>query len=331
MFGKHWMRLVCDSLADRFDRRSWDHASRPRARPFKHRALRLEMCEDRSLLSGGGMMIGTTQCPTTDHADQSSDASVEQLASSDSSNGPTGSNAGASSEASGISHAVTFVASDAPLVTALVAGTPAQNLAFVQRLYKDVLGRTGDSAGINAWFLQVNNGMTTSTVAGIFWESVEHRGIQVDSYYATYFHRASDPAGRQVWINAMTSGMSEEAVIDTFVTSDEYKNANPLNNSFVVGLYRDVLGRSADSAGLTAWAAVLSGGSQTPAQVAQAFIDSHERHVRLVDLYYTHLLGRAADTAGETFWAGQLDTAAADDQGVAEAFLSSPEYFTKLG
>ncbi len=332
MFGKRWMRLVCDSLIDRFDRRSWDHVSRPSARPFKHRALQLEACEDRSLLSGGGMTVGTTPCPTTDHAEQGSDWSGQHLASSGASNCPTGSNgASASTDATGMTNAITFAASAAPLVTALTTGTPAQNLAFVQRLYKDVLGRTGDATGINAWSQQLNNGMTTSAVAGIFWESVEHRGVQVDSYYATYFHRASDPAGRLVWVNAMTTGMTEEAVIATFVNSAEYQNANPLNNAFVVGLYRDVLARNADAAGLTAWTAALSGGSQTPAQVAQAFIDCHERHVTLVDLYYTHLLGRAADTAGETYWAGQLDTAADDDQSVAEAFLSSAEYFTKMG
>src|SRR5262249_18277836 len=93
-------------------------------------------------------------------------------------------------------------------------GTPtvSDQTHFVNALYSGVLGRTGDSDGVDYWLQQIATGSSRGEIAQSFWESSEHRGLQVDDFYATYLHRAADPDSRQFWIGIFATGASETQV-----------------------------------------------------------------------------------------------------------------------
>lgn len=213
-----------------------------------------------------------------------------------------------------------------PRTFLLFVGDPQAN--FVTNLYLDVLLRVPDPAGLFSWVQTLNASVPRQSVALGIWESPEHRGLQVDGFYLQFLHRAAEPAGRQGWVNAMLGGMTEEDAMVAFMNTPEYLLHNPTNVSFVVGIYRDLLGRSPDSAGQTFWVNQLLTGALSTTGVARALVNSHERHLNVVQSYYVEFLNRQPDAAGLTFWVAQLDTGALDDEGVISSLLATPEYFS---
>lgn len=88
-------------------------------------------------------------------------------------------------------------------------------------------------------------------------------------------------------------------------------------------IYRDVLGRSADSSGLGYWNSQVQDGTMTIAEVTKAITQSPENVIQ--DLY-TSTLGRAADASGLAYWTAQVNTGRTDIAGVTAAFQQSAEY-----
>src|SRR5205085_12628881 len=86
---------------------------------------------------------------------------------------------------------------------------PDPQTQYVTTLYRDLLGRDPDAAGLSYWVGLLGNGVPRAQVAQGIWESVEHRGRQVESYYTRYLHRAADADGRAFWVQAFLGGASE--------------------------------------------------------------------------------------------------------------------------
>jgi hypothetical protein len=102
------------------------------------------------------------------------------------------------------------------------------------------------------------------------------------------------------------------------------------NEAFVTQLYRDVLTREPDPGGLTAWSGVLDSGQDSRAQVAQAFVNSDDYHIDVVQGFYDTLLHRAADPAGLKAWTNFLAQGGTQLQLEAQ-FLGSDEYYLTRG
>src|SRR5262249_14108461 len=115
---------------------------------------------------------------------------------------------------------------DVASFTVQVQAAPSPEVLFVQALYRTVLHREADTSGLNGWVNLRHNGTSREQVAQGIWESVEHRGLEVDQFYATYLHRAADAGGRAFWVDALRSGEGEEAVAVGFVTSEEYRQSH---------------------------------------------------------------------------------------------------------
>ena len=197
---------------------------------------------------------------------------------------------------------------------------------FVQALYQDVLNRSPDPGGFAHYTNLLAHGTRPSAIVADFWQSAEHFGIEIDGYYQTFLHRAADPTGRQAWVADMVGGMSEETVISAFLNSIEFQLDNPTATQFVTALYQEVLDRAPDQSGLSGWVAVLTAQSVTPSQVIDAFINSTERHLKLVDSFYNDFFHRTPDSVGQMTWVTKLDQGTVDGQDVAKAFLSSQEF-----
>jgi hypothetical protein len=165
-------------------------------------------------------------------------------------------------------------------------------------------------------------------VAAQIYESPEHRGLQVDRFYQTFLHRAPNPAERGYWVNTFLLGANETEVALLFVTSPEYQADHPDANSFVTGLYNDVLGRGATFSEVEFWVQALQNGASR-ADVAQAFLTSTEATQQLVNLDYRVYLGRAGDSEEVQFWVTLLQNQSLTPTTVAEGFLASDEFYSR--
>ena len=198
-----------------------------------------------------------------------------------------------------------------------------------------------DQGGLSYWVGLLNGGtVSRQTVAQQVFQSAEHRGQEVDSYYATFFGRAADAGGRQYWVNALVSGVTEQNVQLAFLTSREYQVDNQSNDAFVQSLYYHILGRAPDPSGQAYWVNQL-GGPQSGSlvfqdlassiarrrNVARAFVMSAEGYRTVVDGFYASYLRRQADPSGENFFVNQLLNGLTESTAAA-SLLGSDEYFT---
>ena len=202
------------------------------------------------------------------------------------------------------------------------------NAAFVASLYQEVLGRPVDPAGLNAWVDRLNAGMSRLQLAQLLWTSAEHRADQVAEDYVAFLHRLPGAAEVNTWVNIFLAGASEDQVADAFLHSNEYLWSDASNSSYVQKLFQDILGRSADSAGLAGWTAALDQGFVSRSQLADLVLHSNERNLNLIGEYYQEFLGRSASAAEKQGWATLVESGLVSLQSVAQAFLASQEFYS---
>ena len=178
-------------------------------------------------------------------------------------------------------------------------GDMADNGAFVDQLYLNVLNRAGEAEGRQFWVNSMNSGMGRADVLVAFSESAENKagtaalvqnGIwdrseastEVARMYDTVFGRLPDAPGLGFWKNALEGGTASLAQLaDSFTGSAEFraKYGSLDNRGFADALYVNTLDRAADEAGLDYWTGQLDGGMARSA-VVLAFSESAE-HVNL--------------------------------------------------
>ena len=207
-----------------------------------------------------------------------------------------------------------------------VAVTSLPNVAYFQAIYRTVLGRPADNAGLTFWVGQLGAGASRTQVAAGFWGSAEHLGLEVDSLYATYLHRVPDQAGRAFWVHALATGTSVQDLSARFLLSTEYSSTHADTASFISGLYADVLGRMESAAEAEFWGA-LAASSLTREEVARFFLTSPEQARHTVESLYSALLGRAADPNGLMFWTSNLQSGQLSADQIGEAMIASDEFF----
>jgi hypothetical protein len=212
-------------------------------------------------------------------------------------------------------------------------GTSDPNQAYVASLYSSVLNRAPDPAGLQAWVQALDAGTVSyAQVAAGFWGSVEHWGLVVDELYLTLLHRAADPSGRAAWTNALLMGAVSEAQASVlFVTSPEYTGSHLNNQSYVIGLYNDVLGRNRaiTSAEVALWQGQLDSRALSRAAVASLFVNSEEDILKGIAADYLTLLGRSASPAELQVWWQAIAAGQVDPDLIPVVMLCSPEYVQK--
>ncbi len=163
------------------------------------------------------------------------------------------------------------------------------NRAFITQLYRNVLGREGDPAGINYWTGQLDTGASRGEVVVGFSESAEFiRATQtaaaqtsVDAaiyrLYLSYFLRPPDDAGSGYWSRQVSNGAPLTAVSEAFAASAEFVNryGSLTNAQFMKLVYANVLTRQPDTAGFNFWLGRLDAGLGR-GDVMQGFADSPE-------------------------------------------------------
>jgi photosystem II stability/assembly factor-like uncharacterized protein len=188
--------------------------------------------------------------------------------------------------------------------------------AFLQQLFPAVLGRPVDSGALTAYLAAMSGGRTRAQVFGDLIASSEFTMRQIEPVIRLYqaaFARMPDYAGLQNWSNALQAGaLSLTGAADQFAGSAEFllKYGALDNTGYVQQLYRNVLGREADPAGLADWVNQLNGGA-TRGTILVGFSESPEfqtdmaNQVEIIRLYDL-LLQRMPTTAELQSWLGFL-------------------------
>jgi virginiamycin B lyase len=212
-------------------------------------------------------------------------------------------------------------------VTTSTATVISGNEAFVRALYRDVLLRTADNGGLNAWVNGLDSGgLTRSQVAGDFTVSPERRGLEVDQDYLAILGRPSDPVGRTVFVNALLAGASEGSVVLALFLSPEYAFKHD-NTAFVQDLYRVALERTGSPLEVAGWVQVLNSGALSRAEVATFFLSSSEAYTLAITENYKVFLRRFPDAGGfGAFFVGILDNTV-NSISLSTDVLGSQEYF----
>ena len=105
----------------------------------------------------------------------------------------------------------------------------------------------------------------------------------IERLYAAYFLRQSDASGLDFWIADYVNGNRNLAAIsDWFAQSPEFiSRYGSLDNAqFVRQVYRNVLGREADGAGLASYTPALAAGTMRRADLLRSIIASAEFRAR---------------------------------------------------
>src|SRR5262249_23097838 len=135
------------------------------------------------------------------------------------------------------------------------------NELFVASVYGLLLDRAPD-AGSTFWVSALNSGASPMGVVLGIQGSTEYLMGQVDALYRRYLNRAPDAIGTQYWLRMLQQGGTLEAAAAGFVSAPEYfQLQGSTNQGYVLGLYRDVLGRTASPSELNGWVALLEAGA----------------------------------------------------------------------
>ncbi|MBI4578028.1 MAG: DUF4214 domain-containing protein [Planctomycetes bacterium] len=208
-------------------------------------------------------------------------------------------------------------------------GGPA-NRAYIAALHRAMLGRPATTLELEEYGRRLDAGEARLEVARDVLRSPGALEMRVEEAYRRVLHRPADPSGRQTYVAALSGGLGLKWLLTALATSDEYRAGHPSTDSFVEGVYGDLLGRASDPGGKAFHASMLDAGRMDPSGVARSLLDSEEFHRRYVAEAYRTVLGRVADPGGLAAHAAHLDGGMTLLQ-LLEVLAASEEFFLTAG
>jgi hypothetical protein len=204
------------------------------------------------------------------------------------------------------------------------------NQRYVMQLYRDLLGREAEPAGLIDWSGRLDRGQLDRTEVALGIEaSTEFRLRALQGVYMQFLQRSLDEFGGATWLRFLAGGGTLEQVAAQVIGSPEYyhQRGGSTDAGFLAVLYADVLGRPIDSDGAAVWGQALQTGASRTA-VAQGVLSSLESNVREVQGLYRGLLRRDADETGLTTFVGAAN-AGVSNEVIAARIAGSDEYFLR--
>lgn len=98
------------------------------------------------------------------------------------------------------------------------------DLAWVDAMYADLLGRTADAQGETYWTHQLASGANRTDVSYGFAASLERERHRVEDDYLHYLKRIPDSQGVDYWVQQFANGLTNEDLIAGLIDSPEYYN-----------------------------------------------------------------------------------------------------------
>ena len=191
----------------------------------------------------------------------------------------------------------------------------ASETAFIGQQYRDFLDRSPDTAGLNYWRGQTNDGRgNVANIIEAFMRSPEFAPRRsISRLYLAFFDRAPDQSGFDFWAVRIRTGRANlDTVSEQFVRSPEFVSTyGQLNDAeFVFLVYNNVLVRRPDQSGFQYWVGRLGAG-MTRGEMMTQFSESPEfiaasRPAVDVIVTYRGMLNREPDGPGFAFWIGRI-------------------------
>ncbi len=196
--------------------------------------------------------------------------------------------------------------------------------------------------------------LTFSLISGTASASEDGASAYVTDLYLYVLDRAPDEQGLNTWTSALESGdTTGAAVAYGFIFGDECLGRGLDDRAFVEVLYRALLGRQADEAGLSEWVNELASGMSRE-ELFAGFVNSQEFCIRCSELGFTggtHITGadtttvantnmfvkrlysttlqRDADLPGLYDWTSSIVNGSGSGAITAYGFFFSPEYIAR--
>lgn len=200
--------------------------------------------------------------------------------------------------------------------------------SYVAGLYQDMMGRAGDTPGIDMWVSKLAaQGWNRRQVFEAFASSAEYRLLTISQAYQQVLNRAPDQGGVNTWMKELASGrVGLDGLRTTLMASQEfYLRGGSSDAAFVNNIYQAALGRGSAASEVTYWAAVRR--KSGPAAVIAAVWGSPEAGMRRVDQMYQYYLGRAAARSEQEFWLPVVMRSG--DEQLREELVVSMEYWLR--
>jgi len=210
---------------------------------------------------------------------------------------------------------------------------------FAGQQFVDLLGRQADPAGLANWTNALQAGSTTTAgmVASLVNSGEAAMIVEpVNRLYLAYFRRNPDADGLRYWVWRLRGGATLGQVSAAFAGSPEFVGTygSLSDRAFVDLVYRNVLGRSADAAGLDYWVGQLAARRLDRGGVMIGFSESAEYKSKTwawndVVQVYVGLLRRSPDNAALNHWVNQLQGGAPLTNLVGSVLVSA-EYTSRF-
>lgn len=209
---------------------------------------------------------------------------------------------------------------------------------LVWRQFSDFRRDPGTYEERRWWTTNLANGSTNrnalvSALAGE--DRVDRYSASVVRLYLAYFGRIPDHAGIRFWWDQMDGGMGIRTVSHRFTGSPEFRSTygGLSDPEFVRMVYRNVLHREAEPAGVTYWVDQIRSRHQSRGGVMAMFSESAESRDRSrvevdVILVYEVMLGRAITPESHAKWVDRVPR-----EGLAvliSTIFTSPEYAARV-
>src|SRR5262249_12447495 len=152
--------------------------------------------------------------------------------------------------------------------------------AFVQALYNEVLGRTGNLTELNGWVTRLHQA-DQSQVAHEILYSPESFTRVVDGLYHRFLSRPATPRALDFWVWEPHTRVFSLEAMQANICILNMRAFRFLPTAYMQALYNEVLGRTGNSTELASWYSVLgqANGFQT---VATDFANSLENRQNTV-------------------------------------------------
>lgn len=172
---------------------------------------------------------------------------------------------------------------------------------YIERLYRSMMGRASDASGKNYWAEHLANGVSRLYVFRQFVVSnefsnlcstyginrgdvslTEARDINynvtrfVTRNYLEFLGRSYEVDGLNYWCRYINGGGEMQQMAYGFVFSGECKGKNLSDKAFVQMLYRGLMDREGENAGVIYWTGRLNSGAMSREEVFWGFANSQE-------------------------------------------------------
>jgi SpoIID/LytB domain protein len=208
----------------------------------------------------------------------------------------------------------------------IIRGETEQIGHYVESLSETFLGSNPTAVQIEEWTQRVYASQDRSSVAIELVQSDAFAGDMLLDLYRTAFGRQPDSAGAEYWKKIMRNGARFDDIGAHFLASEEYyHSAGSTAEGFVATLYRDILHREPDSAGLAYWVDLMNAGRISRVEVGKNFYMSLESRNDRTARMYERVFGIQPSAQSMEYWSNRLRSI--DDVAYAIELATSDRFF----